>query len=161
MAAGLVVASIIPYNNAQKDNQRYNSIITELQPVYDSYLEYLELKNDVRYVESLDAATINRNEDLVELLETLENEMPQSLVISSMSSTRNAVVINATVGSKEEVAYTLSKIKNMGCFISADLNSVAEVENAEAGEIVYSFVIQASYAPIETLNPEEGEEVTE
>jgi type IV pilus assembly protein PilM len=161
-AAGVVASAImiavtmVPYMQEQELNQGYKKTIDELQPVYDQYLDYLELKNDVKYVESLDNATLNRNGDMVKFFEALENKMPQSFVVNSISANTRGVTIDAQVGTKEEVAAALASMKQIEGFISADLSAVTEIEVVETGEINYNFITELVYMPYE-LEAEEGE----
>jgi hypothetical protein len=120
------------------------------------YLDYLELENDVKYVEALDSATLNRNEDFVKFLGALENEMPSSFMLNSLTATRDNVILDATVATKEEVAYAISKLKMVDGFITTDTTSVAEIIVEETGEIKYSFVAEMLYAPMEVAVEEEA-----
>ena len=149
IAIVLVVMAILPYKAEMNDNERYNKTITELQPVYDEYLRYLELKNDVAYVESLDAATVNRNQDIVAFFEALEQGMPQSFMLNSVNCSETGISIDATVNTKEEVAASIYALKQIPGFISTDTTSVTQMLNAETGETLYSFIADMRYAPIE------------
>lgn len=159
-SVAMCVVTVIPYMKAQEDNDRYKKIIEDLQPVYDSYLQYLELKNDVRYVETLDAATINRNQDMVAFFEALENNMPSTFMVNSIAASNASITIDATVSTKEEVAAAIAKMKQIDGFLDADLAAVSQLENAETGETTYNFVAELRYAPI-VLETEETEEVEE
>ena len=166
--AGGVIASIamiaitmVPYMQEQELNAQYKARIEELQPVYDMYLDYLELENDVKYVEALDSATLNRNEQFVKFMNALESQMPSTFMLNSLSATRTGVTLDATVATKEEVAYAISKLKQVEGFITTDTNSVSELLVEETGEIKYAFVANMIYAPIELEAPEEDVTVDE
>ena len=160
--AGGVIASIamiaitmVPYMQEQELNAQYKARIEELQPVYDMYLDYLELENDVKYVEALDSATLNRNEQFVKFMNTLESQMPSTFMLNSLTATRTGVTLDATVATKEEVAYAISKLKQVEGFITTDTSSVSELLIEDTGEIKYAFVANMIYAPIELETPEE------
>ncbi len=152
----MIAVTMVPYMQEQELNASYKATIEELQPVYDMYLDYLELENDVKYVEALDSATLNRNEDFVKFLGALENEMPSSFMLNSLTATRDNVILDATVATKEEVAYAISKLKMVDGFITTDTTSVAEIIVEETGEIKYSFVAEMLYAPMEVAVEEEA-----
>ncbi|MCR5799402.1 MAG: hypothetical protein K6G69_04950 [Lachnospiraceae bacterium] len=160
LAAGIVAAiamctvAILGYSKEEEKNAEYNRTIEELQPVYDTYLEYLELQNDVKYVEALDANSVNRNESLVEFFEALESKMPQSFMLNSINSTTETVTLDATVATKEEVAAAVYQMKQIDGFITADLTSVAMV-TTETGEVTYNFVTDLVYAPLVQEVPDE------
>ena len=149
------------YMQEQELNAQYKARIEELQPVYDMYLDYLELENDVKYVEALDSATINRNEQLVKFMNALENDMPSTFMLNSLSANTGGVTLDATVSTKEEVAYAISRLKQIDGFITADTTSVSELLIEETGEIQYAFVANMIYAPIELEAPEEDVVVEE
>jgi type IV pilus assembly protein PilM len=150
----MIAVTMVPYMQEQETNESYKKTIEELQPVYDMYLDYLELENDVKYVEALDSATVNRNESINKLLGSLENNMPSTFMLNSLVATPAGVTLDATVATKEEVAYALSKLKMTEGCITADLASVSEMVQEETGEVKYSFVADLTYSPME-------EEVTE
>ncbi len=152
----MIAVTMVPYMQEQELNESYKATIEELQPVYDMYLDYLELENDVKYVEALDSATINRNENFVKFLGALENDMPSSFMLNSLTATRDNVTLDATVATKEEVAYAISKLKMVDGFITTDTTSVAELIVEETGEIKYSFVAEMLYAPMEVAVDEEA-----
>ena len=145
----MIAVTMVPYMQEQELNESYKTTINELQPVYDMYLDYLELENDVKYVEALDSATVNRNEDLVKFLGTLENQMPSTFMLNSLTASEDTVILDATVATKEEVAYAISKLKQVDGFITADTTSVTEMIIEDTGEIMYSFVAEMIYAPQE------------
>lgn len=157
----MIVAAMIPYNQETTKNVEYKATIEELQPVYDMYLDYLELQNDVKYVETLDAASNNRNSEIVELLGMLENNMPATFKANYMTFNKEGVVIDATVGSKEEVAVAINQLKQIPLFIRTDVSAVVQ-EIDENNEITYSFTAEMMYAPYVTETEETAEqEVTE
>jgi hypothetical protein len=144
----MIAVTMVPYMQEQELNASYKATIEELQPVYDMYLDYLELENDVKYVEALDSATVNRNEKFVKFLGVLENDMPSSFMLNSLTASRDNVTLDATVSTKEEVAYAMSKLKMIDGFITADTTSITEIVE-ETGEVKYGFVAEMLYAPIE------------
>jgi hypothetical protein len=152
---------MVPYMQEQELNAQYKARIEELQPVYDMYLDYLELENDVKYVEALDSATLNRNEQFVKFMNTLESQMPSTFMLNSLTATRAGVTLDATVATKEEVAYAISKLKQVEGFITTDTTSVSELLIEDTGEIKYAFVANMIYAPIELEAPEEDVTVDE
>lgn len=157
VGVALVVLAILPYKDAEEKNKKYKDTIEKLQPAYDKFLEYKELENDVAYVESLDKATINRNEDFVEFLEALENNMPQTFMVNGISATSGSVTVDATVGSKEEVAAAIYSMKQIDGFVSVETTSVSELQNDDTGETSYGFIAELRYAPLEEPVVEEGE----
>lgn len=147
-SVAMVAVTLVPFLQEQEKNTEYKEVIEELQPVYDMYLDYLELENDVKYVEALDSETLNRNENLVTFVETLENEMPSTFILNTITASKDRVTLDATTSTKEEVAYAISRLKQMEGFVAAETTSVTEILS-QTGEIMYSFSVELTYAPIE------------
>lgn len=159
IAAGVMVAmSVFPYMDAQADNARYKKTISELQPAYETYEEFLRTKADIQFLRNVDMAGKNRNEQFNEFLTFLENEMPYTFCVTSITSDYETMTLEATVGSKEESAYALRKLKECDLFVSADLSAVTWIEN-DLGEIVYGFTVNMQYAPFDDPNAEDEEVV--
>ena len=96
---------------------------------------------------------------MVAFFEALENKMPSTFMVNTLSANRETVIIDATVSTKEEVAAAIANMKQIDGFITADLAAVTKVENSDTGESSYNFVAELRYAPImlETEEVAEGE----
>lgn len=155
----MIVMSLVPYTKELANNLKYKKTITALTPAYETYEKFLKVKADIEYLRNVDRAGLNRNNEFNEFLSFLETEMPYSFCVTSIDTDYESMTMEATVGSKEEVAYALSKLKNYEMFLSADITGVSWIEN-ELGEIVYSFTVDMMYMPYPDPNETE-EEVTE
>ena len=153
----LIVTSLIPYLSEKKKQNEYNAIIEELQPVYDVYLKYKSLSGQAELMKALDAETINRNEEMVAFIETLEAKMPASFSLNDLTATADGIIMNVTVETKEEAAVVLSELRKLESFIFVDTTSLSELIT-EIGETQYSFAVAMNYAPIVEETTEEGEE---
>ena len=159
IGSGVMVAmTLIPYKQEEAKNKSYKETIDRLQPSYDIYQQYLVSENNVKYIRHIEKSGVNRNEQMVEFFTYMENELPYSFCLTSITSDTETITLDCTVKSKEEVAYTLDKLKKCDIFSFADITSVSLIEN-ELGEILYGFTVDLSYAPI--LTEEEAEEAEE
>lgn len=154
----MVVMTVLPYQEELAKNKSYKETIDRLQPSYDIYQQYLVSENNVKYIRHIEKSGVNRNEQMVEFFTYMENELPYSFCLTSITSDTDTITLDCTVKSKEEVAYTLDKLKKCDIFSFADITSVSLIEN-ELGEILYGFTVDLSYAPI--LTEEEAEEAEE
>ena len=151
----LIVTSLVPYILEKRKKKQYESIITDLQPSYNTYLTYQQLNKDVTGMKALDGTTRNQNEKLIDLINTLERNMPSSFCLNSMNITIDGVTLDVTVATKEEVASVLSELKKIPIFTQTDITSVNEL-TTEIGEKQYSFTVELVYAPL-AVETEEGE----
>ena len=152
----MVLMTLLPYMKAKKLNDGYKKTIEELQPSYDVYQEFLAKKANVATLQMIDNETRNRNDQLLEFIETLEKDMPISFVLNSLESDTEKITLDATVTTKSEVAYVVDKLKDNPLFSDAEITSVSRIET-ETGETTYGFNIELSYAPYEDENLEEAE----
>lgn len=156
-AVAMSVLSFIP-NKAEKDKKKgYERTIADLQPSYDEYVLYMNSRYNYEYMKLIEKETRNRNDDIVELINTLEEKMPYTFCLNSMVGDTEKITLDATVSSKAETAYVVSELKKIECFSSVDLASVAYLEN-ELGEVLYGFSVELYYAPIEYETDGEDEE---
>ncbi len=152
----LVISSLIPYYAEKKKQKEYNAIIEELAPVYDVYVQYQTLSAQAEKMIALDKETVNRNGDIVDFVETLEDRMPATFSLNDFTATTEGITMNVTVGSKEEVAAVLDELRKLSMFISVDTTSLSQLIT-EVGETQYSFAVEMLYAPMEEETTE-GEE---
>lgn len=159
ISVALLITSLIPYLSEKKKKKEYETTISELQPVYDTYLSYQALQTKLENVTALDKTTENRNRELVELIENLEKSMPKSFCLNDLTATSIGVTMNVTVETKEEAASVLNELSKLKYFYFVDTTALTELIT-ETGEEQYSFAIDMTYAPIvdEEETTEEVEE---
>ena len=158
-SAVMVVMTLLPYNEELKKNTGYKDTISRLQPSYDIYQQYLISEANVEYIRQIEKAGVNRNEQILEFFDFMERELPETFCVTSISTDQETITMDATVSSKEEVAYTLNKLKECEIFSFADITSVSLMDN-ELGEVLYGFTVELSYAPIEDPDAEEETDAT-
>lgn len=156
-SALLFLLTWIPLNEAKDLKAGYEKTIADCEPAVETYKEYANVRANAEYLKFIDQSGNNRNYELHNFITYLENEMPYTFCLNSIESDTEKITLDATVGSKEESAYVLKKLKENGMFSNAELTSVSLIEN-DLGEIVYGFTVDLQYAPYETEPPEDGEE---
>lgn len=155
----VILSSLLPYMSEKKQKKEYEATIEELQPVYETYLTYNAVKVQHEKIQALDTATENRNEELVEVIESLELKMPSSFCLTDMTATATGVTMNVTVETKEEAASVLHEMSQLKYFYFVDTTALTELVT-ETGEKQYAFSVEMTYAPIVDETEEaEGSEV--
>lgn len=153
---GLVSYSMLQYTTAKNLNTEYKQIIQDLQPAYLVYQEHQALTANYARITDLNNKTVNRNAELVEFIESLENKMPSTFCLTALTATPEGIVMNATVATKEEVAAVLDELRKLECASYVDTKAVSQIVS-DIGEIKYVFATEIIYAPI-VFNPEETAE---
>ncbi len=156
-AIGLILYAMLPYNKETTLKAKYEKTISELQPAYDTYVEYVNVKNDLSFIKMIDNSTVNRNAQMMDFIEFMEKEFPYSFCLNSIESDKEKLTMDATVGSKEEAAYVVDKLSENDMFVSAEMTNISFIEN-ELGEVMYEFEIELTYAPTDPVLDEENGE---
>lgn len=156
----MVVATLLPYLKEKKLKEGYESTIAAYQPDYDIYLEYLGKQSELEYLDLIEKETRNRNEEMIDFISALEKKMPSSFCINTLEADEELITIDATVSSKEEVAYIVDTLKESPSFAEVEITGVTFQEN-DLGEYEYEFTLELYYAPYEDeeADSEEVEEV--
>ncbi len=153
----MVLLTLLPYLKVKKLNEGYKKTIEELQPSYDVYQEFLTKKDNVEKLHYINYATRNRNLELLELINTLEKEMPSSFMLNELTSDTEVLTLDATVASKEETAYVVDKLMKNGLFSSVEITSVSYIET-DLGEVTYGFTVDCTFAPYDDGQDTEEED---
>lgn len=170
LAAGLITAvvltalSVLRFMEAERQNMELkaqNSSLEEIIPIYNEYTATLTAYNLVR---TMYRVTENRNEELVEFLEELEDKMPADVHVVSFTSNLDGVAINMSVSTKSEVAVAIEQLRTFNSLLPATVtvNSIVEETDEESGTVSVNFSVAAIYRSV-TDRPEEAaaEEDTE
>lgn len=146
----LIVFSLVYYIGVQKTNMELKAQSAELEEIIPIYNEYVETLADYNAAVSMYAATENRNEELVDFLEELEDKMPGDVHVVSFTSTIEGVVINMSVSTKTEAAVAIEQLRTFESLqpASVTVTSVVEEIDEEAGTISVNFSVAALYKDI-------------
>ncbi|MBQ0028092.1 MAG: PilN domain-containing protein [Lachnospiraceae bacterium] len=148
VAGYLAASSILPYMKAKEQKAEYEKTIQELQPSYDIYMNYVKEDEELRFLKSLEKNTRNRNEEILSVISNLEQNMPHTFMVNSLEADKEKITIEATVSSKEEVAYVVDRLKMNELFADVEITG-ATLEENDLGEFHYEFSVDMFYAPYE------------
>ncbi len=158
LVAGFAFAavSLIRYMGVQKINMELKAQADALEDIIPIYNEYVATKAEYTKVSAMYEATENRNEGLEEFLEELEENLPSSVSVVSLTSNADGVSISMDVDTKEEAAATVQKLRTFHSLIPQMVTVAAlrEEEDQETGVVTINFTVTASYWPV-GYSPEE------
>lgn len=150
VAVVLIVSSLVRYIGIQKTNMELKAQSSELEEIIPIYNEYVETLAAYNAAMAMYAVTENRNEELVDFLEELENKMPSDVHVVSFTSTIEGVAINMSVSTKTEVAVAIEQLRTFDSLqpASVTVSSVVEDIDENAETISVSFSVAALYKDI-------------
>lgn len=162
LAAGVITAvvltalSMLRFMEAERQNMELkaqNSSLEEIIPIYNEYTATLTAYN---LVQTMYRVTENRNEELVEFLEELEDKMPADVHVVSFTSNLDGVAINMNVSTKGEAAVAIEQLRTFKSLLPASVtvNSIVENIDEESGAVSVNFSVAAIYRSV-TDRPEE------
>ncbi|MBD5513451.1 MAG: pilus assembly protein PilM [Lachnospiraceae bacterium] len=162
IAAGALSGfSIWRYMQVQKENMELKAQNSDLEAIIPIYNEYTATLTSYNLVTAMYGQTENRNEELVEFLEELEDKMPSDVHVVSFTSTIDGVAINMDVSSKSEAASAVEQLRSFNSLIpsSVTVNSVVEDIDEEAGTVSVNFSVAAIYRDVhDNAVPDETED---
>ena len=161
--AGAVVLGVLPYLRwleAQRQNMELraqNSSLEEIIPIYNAYTATLA---SYGLAQSMYGMTENRNEELVEFLEELEDKLPADVHVVSFTSTLDGVAINMNVSTKSEAAVAIEQLRTFNSLhpASVTVNSIVENIDEESGTVSVNFAVAAIYRDFNDRPEEEAAE---
>lgn len=165
IASGVLIAvSVLRMVDLQKENMELKAQNSDLESIIPIYNEYVAVTAEHAKVEAMYAATETRNEQLYEFLEELEQKLPNTVNVQSLTSDGATVTINMDVTTKDEAAAVIEQMRSFKSLI-ADSVSVASLqteENEENSTVTVNFTVVALYYPagfdVNALEAEAGAE---
>ena len=162
MAVGLIAAvvlavlSILRLMEAQRQNMELKAQNSSLEAIIPIYNEYTATLASYNLVQAMYGATENRNEELVEFLEELEEKLPADVHVVSFTSTLDGVVITMNVSTKSEAAVSIEQLRTFNSLLPASVTvtAIAEEVDEESGTVSVNFSVAAIYRDVKD-RPEE------
>lgn len=159
VGAALAAISIMRYMDVQTTNMALKAQAGTLEDIIPIYNEYVATKAEYTKVEAMYEATENRNEEMYEFLEELEEKLPSSSNVISLTSDVNGVSINMVTDTKEDAAATVQQLRSFDSLIPqmVTVSALREETDQDTGVTSVNFTVVASYWPVGS-SPEEIEE---
>lgn len=161
--AGAVVLAVLPYLRyleAERQNMELRARNNSLEEIIPIYNEYTATLASYGLAQSMYGMTENRNEELVEFLEELEDKLPADVHVVSFTSTLDGVAINMNVSTKSEAAVAIEQLRTFNSLhpASVTVNSIVENTDEESGTVSVNFAVAAIYRDFNDRPEEAAEE---
>lgn len=160
---GIIVVGVmyIPkYVMANSTNERLKEQKAQLEPVQDTYNEYMRVKNDYEYLTAVYGQTQNYNTDMREMFSMFEKVLPASTQVTNLTAESDTLSMTMRVGNKKEAASTLIALREYENFSDVTLTSI-QVESEEEDSVVREYVeftVICTYGFNPNLEAEQEEE---
>ena len=163
----LFAVSYLRLLEAQRQNMELKARNSSLEAIIPIYNEYVATQASYNLVQAMYSATENRNEELVEFLEELEDKLPADVHVVNFTSNLDGIAINMNVSTKSEAAVAIEQLRTFNSLYPASVtvNSIVENVDEESGTVSVNFSVAAIYRDVhdrpEELEAEEAQESTQ
>ena len=161
VALALTGLNFLQNMEASSRNRELTDARDELMPIVDAFNNYqhtLGLYNEVTHILDL---TKNRNEELRQFVEELEDVIPSEAYVSSFSSDGNSAVLSFTCASKEQAGNLIESLRNFKSIMAVSVTGLSESRDELSGATAVQFSASLTYRPVgEDLSDETGMEET-
>ena len=163
----LFAVSYLRLLEAQRQNMELRARNSSLEEIIPIYNEYVATQTSYNLVQTMYSVTENRNEELVEFLEELEDKLPADVHVVSFTSNLDGIAINMNVSTKSEAAVAIEQLRTFNSLYPASVtvNSIVENVDEESGTVSVNFSVAAIYRDVhdrpEELEAEEAQESTQ
>lgn len=145
IACILAVVALIPYKQAQMENQRLQNRIVELKPVEEIHNTYVAAQGLWTDADNMYALTENHNDNLIAFIQELEQKMPSDIIVLSMVASPDNVVLNINVSSKESAAKVLQTLDTFESIEIVQTTGISDAKDIDDVHVV-SFSVTCVYA---------------
>lgn len=145
IALVLAVVAILPYKEAEAENQRLLRRIDELKPVEEVHNTYIAAQNLWTDADNMYELTNNHNQNLVAFIGELEEKMPSDIRVLSMVANADTVIMNINVDSKESAATVLQELAAFETIEIVQTSGLTDIKTVDDLHEV-SFTVNCTYA---------------
>lgn len=134
----------VGYMSRQGELNRLEREKNSLSYIENIYNEYVNTK--VRYydVTKMDSQTMAASDVFADALQEMEQKLPSSIQVKSVTTDGLGISMEVAVGSKEEAAQTLAALSTFESFRAVETSSITEVTD-EAGNVSVEFSVMCTY----------------
>ena len=140
----LILIGTIRQFSAVSEQKKLEEKIAQLSYIEAIYDEYEVAAAREQQFTNFDNLTHTENEKLAELLEALENELPNSMTIKSINIEESSITLNVSCDQKVTAAQMLMNFYDIDFLGNVSIPSMAESED-ESGNTHWQFSVIANY----------------
>ncbi len=148
----LVLTASLRYLAARTEQRDLSDRMESLAYIQEIFDENAAARQKEQQFAGFDALTVTKNEQLIDLIPALEEQLPKTATVQSMSITGDTVTLNISCDKMITAASLLLNFNEIPMLTDVMIPSVAENVD-EAGNNVWQFTVMANYQYV----PEESE----
>ena len=145
LSAALAASALMRYAGLKSDKADLEAQKAELSVIEEIYNEYQRAMNVNSEVKAIDTSTARMNEYLTKVFAELEQKLPSSTVITSMSSAGDVLTMSMKVNSKEAAAKLLMQLKDIEYFSDVQIAGLTDTQDENTRARVVEFTITCYY----------------
>lgn len=144
ISIALIATGTMKYLAAVSEHDRLTRRIQELNYIQQIYDENEAMKSREAEYRTFDSMTYNRNEMMLQLVESLEEQLPSTIVVHSLSTSNNSISMSLTSPNKLTTAQLLMNLYEIPFIANASVPSMSRNID-EAGNYYWQYSITATY----------------
>lgn len=129
----------------EKQKARLEQDIAAAEEVQKIKTEYQELEKRLAFREEFILGTVSTSEIFMQVVETMEQEMPSDVFYLGLTDTGASLEINCVAKDKMTVAKFIETLKGMGTFSEVYVPSISEAVTEEGGSNFVTFSVSCKY----------------
>lgn len=159
--AGLIILGRMQYDSEVKIEEQLQADKAKYEDSKQTYLAYSNMLTLYEQMKIGDDMTIHTNDNILKFFEELEITLPATVVIESLSSDDESIVMTMSVDDKETAAGVIANIREFESLMAVSVPSIVEsVEEFNAEEYaIYQYkqyLFEMGNSDIYGLENEEG-----
>ncbi len=158
MAVILVGIAFLQKQLAQTDLKQQQTIQGQKQYIREVYQEYLDLSDLYSQLESFYASTDTPNENLIQILEEMEDQLPTGTKITSLTSSDTTLTMSVEAPSPAKGADVLVHLEKMTWFSSVSTTSMSLGDGTPDSTVTFTVIctyVESTEASTEAVQAEE------
>lgn len=129
----------------QKQKAKLEQDIAAAEEVTKIKEEYQALEKRLDFRNEFLLGTVSTSEIFMQVIETMENEMPSDVFYLGLNDTGTSLEINCVAKDKMTVAKFIDTLKGMGTFSDIYVPSISETATEEGGSSFVAFSVSCKY----------------